>query len=523
VLQYGWTGQLARAEVRQRHADLEDQAVAMARAFDTALQRHCMMLLPDRTAIEAGDLPGAFLARFRAWKAVPRPPLFARLALVLPEFDRPRLFELDQMAEKLRPIDWPVAWNALEDNLARKRTVGSPPYFDPTGTLVEFPIFREFPSRGGELGWVIVQLDLDYVRSVWLPELVQTYLELGKWTVNDARVLTSAEPPGALYSLTGGAPSVPSSLVSVRFNHLGRMPDDWREPPSSPHWTLQTWCRPGASEAIAAAARWRNFAVALVLNLLMLVTGMMLLAQMRRAQQLAEARMQFVASVSHEFRTPLTVIRGAAHNLRRGILHSPAQIKQYSQLIMEHADDLAEMVEQTLALAAAAKCGALVLPQPLAPARLLEEALAATAPEVWSAHCTVEVDLPPTLPAIVGDPLALRQVFQNLLSNAVRHGGPGGWIGITGTSDASRLPLMVEIQVADHGPGIPAEEQAEVFEPFFRGASAQVARVRGSGLGLALVREIVEAHGGTVSVCSAVGAGTTFKVRLPASTVKREQ
>ena len=79
---------------------------------------------------------------------------------------------------------------------------------------------------------------------------------------------------------------------------------------------------------------------------------------------------------------------------------------------------------------------------------------------------------------------------------------------------------MIEVQVSDLGAGIPKSEQSEIFKPFFRGTAAQTRQIRGSGLGLSLVREIVEAHGGTISVTSEAGCGTTFTVRLPAATPK---
>jgi signal transduction histidine kinase len=248
----------------------------------------------------------------------------------------------------------------------------------------------------------------------------------------------------------------------------------------------------------------------------MFATGIALLLHTRSWRQLAQAQIKFVANVSHEFRTPLTVIRAAAHNLKRGIVHENGQVEQYSKLIIEHADDLTEMVEQILALAGAQKRWPAASHQKLAPSEVLYEAVAATAQETKNADCAVHIELPPSLPPIVGEASALRRVFENLISNAAKHGGQGGWIGISGASHEDTVPPTVEIRVADRGRGIPPDEQAEIFHPFFRGASAQAEQVHGSGLGLSLVREIVEAHGGMVSVDSETGKGTTFTVRLPA-------
>jgi signal transduction histidine kinase len=181
------------------------------------------------------------------------------------------------------------------------------------------------------------------------------------------------------------------------------------------------------------------------------------------------------------------------------------------------------MVEQILALAGAQKRWPAMSHQKLAPSEVLYEAVAATAQEAQNAYCAVHVELPPGLPPIVGDATALRRVFENLISNAAKHGGQGGWIGISGASHEDTVPPVVEIRIADRGRGIPPDEQAEIFRPFFRGSSAQTKQVRGSGLGLSLVREIVEAHGGRVYVDSENGKGTTFTVRLPAVSTTEAQ
>ena len=150
-------------------------------------------------------------------------------------------------------------------------------------------------------------------------------------------------------------------------------------------------------------------------------------------------------------------------------------------------------------------------------AGVLREAVAATKQDTEAAHCEVQLELSPGLPRVIGEASALRRVFQNLITNAAKHGGQGGWIGISAASAEAGNPPMIEIKVADRGPGIPKAELPEIFKPFFRGAAAQAGQIRGSGLGLSLVREIVEAHGGTVSAESQFGHGAVFVVRLPAA------
>jgi signal transduction histidine kinase len=118
------------------------------------------------------------------------------------------------------------------------------------------------------------------------------------------------------------------------------------------------------------------------------------------------------------------------------------------------------------------------------------------------------------LPEILADPLALKHALQNLLSNALKYAAKDNpWIGISasGTQDG------VEIRVADRGPGIPEEEQEHIFDAFYRGRRAVQDQIHGAGLGLNLVKKIVEAHGGAIRVKSVPEQGAEFIVRLPAA------
>jgi len=120
----------------------------------------------------------------------------------------------------------------------------------------------------------------------------------------------------------------------------------------------------------------------------------------------------------------------------------------------------------------------------------------------------VEVETEPTVPLITGDPVLLDEVVSNLLENAARYAPDGSVVIVRLAQDG---PLSVVLQVCDHGPGINADDLAHVFEPFWRGADSH-----SSGLGLAIVRAIVEAHRGSISVLPTPGGGATFEVRLPA-------
>jgi two-component system sensor histidine kinase KdpD len=146
----------------------------------------------------------------------------------------------------------------------------------------------------------------------------------------------------------------------------------------------------------------------------------------------------------------------------------------------------------------------------------LSDAAAAATPDVQAANCKLELNVPSSLPPVSGDVTALHRVFHNLIVNAARHGGEGGWIGICATTTNGSGPPAVEVRVADRGPGVPEDERSAIFTPFFRGERTNEKQIRGSGLGLSLAREIVEACGGSISAGCTEGGGATFTVKLPA-------
>ena len=529
VLQYHWTGQVSRAEMTRRRGALSEQAQSLARDFDSELVEIGRALLPGLAELNTQGREAAHVARLREWKSSSPRPLFKRIAVVVPARDGLELHALDRQAEKFVPMEWPSHWAVLKDNFDRKRTTpgGAGPFVDRSGALLEFPVFGE----AGISEWLVLELDFYYVRNVWLPELVRTYFV--DQSLYDVEVKTVAAPATVLYSSRPGATGNGEAPYSIRFHRQGKTAESpHQRPPDAPEgpvgratpewnlWVLEARPRPGALEAVVSASRQRNFAVAALVNGLILAAGAALVFHTRRSRQLAEAQMGFVANVSHELRTPLTVIRGAAHNIKRGIVQERAQLEQYSGLIIQHTEQLTEMIEQLLELAGARRNQAPLTRKPVQLREVLRDAIAATKRDVESAGCSVELTIPTALPELSGDAAALRRVFQNLLTNAARHGGTGGWIGVTATAVNGTEP-MLEVRVADRGPGIPENEQADIFKSFVRGAAAQEKQIRGSGLGLSLVKAIVEAHGGAVLVRSQPGQGATFTVRLPAKTATK--
>jgi two-component system sensor histidine kinase SenX3 len=280
-------------------------------------------------------------------------------------------------------------------------------------------------------------------------------------------------------------------------------------------WQVVIKHRAGSLEAAVTKVRRRNFAISFgVLALLGGSVGLIVLST-RRAQALAVKQMEFVAGISHELRTPLAVICSAAENLADGVVENRDQTKRYGTLIRDEGRRLTSMVEQVLEFAGAQSGKKTYELRPLAPEQVVRDAVTALHLPMEEHGFTLEQKLPPDLPLIQADAAALSRALQNLLSNAMKYSGESRWLGLQ--ASVAKLPNGVELRLAvlDRGLGIPAAELPQIFDPFYRGKEVTAAQIHGNGLGLSLVKHIVEAHGGRVSVESKSGQGSTFTVHLP--------
>jgi signal transduction histidine kinase len=252
-----------------------------------------------------------------------------------------------------------------------------------------------------------------------------------------------------------------------------------------------------------------------VLSVLAALVAMLILASLR-ASRLAKLQIDFVTAVSHDLRTPLAIITSAAENITQGVVGNRDQIKQYGEVIEGQARQLSRLVEEVL-LFAATREGHRYNTRPLEVREIIGAALASTSDLVDAAQFTVEQDIPPDLPQVMGDLSALSQCLQNLVTNALKYSGGQRWIGIGASVHTSGTSgKEVRISVSDRGIGIADSDLPRVFEPFFRSSAATDAQITGTGLGLSLARDIAEAMRGQLTVTSAPGRGTTFTLHLPA-------
>ena len=278
-------------------------------------------------------------------------------------------------------------------------------------------------------------------------------------------------------------------------------------------WLLSITHPAGSLEAAVARARWRNLAISFVILGLLATAVGLALAAARREQALARRQIELVAGVSHELLTPVAAVRSAGENLAAGVVTEPAKVREYGELIVREGRRLGGLVEQVLTWAGLQARGEPAVRRPVDVGALVESVAADCAAEAAAAGVTVDTAVAPSLPVLLGDRDALERALRNLVENAIRHGKSGGWLAVrAGLAQRDDGRPAVALIVEDRGPGLAAADLPHLFEPFYRGSGSTGP---GSGLGLALARQIVEAHGGAVRVSRATGQGARFTLELP--------
>lgn len=456
-----------------------------------------------------------------------------------------------------RPFWAASAWESAVVDLPRIRFpegLGSPRGPGDEGLMRKPPSFDERRGERREarrddffrlnLDWLLLELDLPTVQGEVLPELLHRHLFGSSAPEYLVEVTVRDRPDELIYSSTGGQRAMiranadgTAALMDVQFEQVMRRAAMQRArasgrawiggrggggpsvgpreaPPEWGRWQMNVRHRSGSLETVVNQVRWRNLAVTSAVLLLMVAAMTMLVRYTQNAQRLANMQMEFITGVSHELKTPLTVIRTAGHNLSGGLVRDEKQVQRYGNLIREEAEKLTAMVEQVLRFANAKAGRAIGEREAVDAGSLLDDAVASASQVLDKCGCVLEQNIEDDLPPLLGDPIALKHAIQNLLTNAAKYGAEGRWIGLTARlTDAAGG--SVDICVADRGAGVAPGEIEQIFDPFYRGKRAVEDQIHGTGLGLSLVKRIAEAHEGNVSVKSTPGKGTEFILRIP--------
>jgi len=235
---------------------------------------------------------------------------------------------------------------------------------------------------------------------------------------------------------------------------------------------------------------------------------LMVLQDVGQVRRLEAYRRDLVTNVSHELRTPIASLRALLDTLRDGAIDDQPAAVHFMDLMDTEIDELTRMVESLLELA---RIESGQMPVRLEPTRvqdLIEPVVERLQPLAQRSELTLQVQLPEGLPPVLADPDQVRLVVTNLVQNAIKFTPPGGRIVV----EATRQGDVVNVSVQDTGVGIPADQLPRVFERFYKGDASRASR--GAGLGLAIAKHIVQAHGGEISASSTVGQGSVFRFTL---------
>jgi signal transduction histidine kinase len=294
--------------------------------------------------------------------------------------------------------------------------------------------------------------------------------------------------------------------------------DPLLSPPGPPnashpsHFTIEVGIKadPERQAAFLSARRMALFTGGAVLAL---GVGFLMTARAIRVQaRLAELRSDFVATVTHNLKAPITSIRILGETLARRTDHADSGVRKYGMMLVQETWQLARLVDNLLAYSRVTDVTEIYSFEPVALDQLVEKALGSFGPRLVADKFDVNVEIPDDLPDIRADSTALGLMLINLIDNAIRYSGEQKWLRIT----ASRQGEDVSVVIADHGDGIPADEVRHVQRKFYRGRRA---RSDGSGLGLALAERVIRDHGGSLTLQSSVGQGTSVVILLPAASL----
>jgi signal transduction histidine kinase len=539
VLQYRWTGEISRSEQQRLKANLTTGVRGFEQEFSYDFERLCEAFEIDPEVPTAG-LQNLLLRQQTEWERVAsRPALLAAVDIWTLQEGHGSFESLAAGEAGRRHFvrgAWPQRLDAIRPYLERQaellnaRVIGDrealyyPWAFQGNAALIR-PIFHVENAQEMYVqlqGFLILEFNKELLEQQYLPELVVRHFgEPG--SMSFGVLVRSVKPPSRTIYTSSGSSAVSSSAPDAAVNLFESVAEEARRRGHAPlqtasgteQWQLVVQDPAGSVDVGVAQWRRRNLAISFGLLAILAGTTVLLFSVARRAERLAKLQMEFVAGVSHELCTPLAVINSAAENIVDGVVEGAEQVQQYGTIIREQGRRLERLVDEVLLFAAGrfGRSGYDLRPTEVAP--VLEQSLAASEAMLRDTGFAVQKEISPELPLVSVDAEALAKCVENLMSNAIKYSGENRWIALRAVCVADETSPEVRISVEDRGIGISAADLPHVFEPFYRAQGVREGQIRGVGLGLYLVKRMMEAMGGGVSVSSRVGKGSVFTLHLP--------
>ncbi len=554
VLQYRWLGEVGEAERARMRTGLQTRAADFTQEFDRELTRIYVAFHgePDTIGLEPAAAIATQLAKAQASAVAPG--LIKEVFLLESQGPGAGVLRrFDAASRTLQPADWPAPLESWRLRASHAVPLGAAagilPVFladavDAAAPALIIPVpfvkrigfdhaggngrFAVMPDPAGTARAIIVWLDADGLRRQLLEPLVAKYFGAGDASEYVVSVVQREPPSRVIYASASDAAidersaDVSAGMFDLRMNEVTRLTGTAppsSEPGATPStdrvavtivrrsatpadasrvlmagganegaWQVRARYRSGSLESIVSRSRRRNMAISLGVLGLLGAAFALVLAAAQRQRRLLRQQMEFVAAVSHELRTPLAVICSAGENLADGVVADAAQVKTYGSLIEAEGRRLGDMVERVLRFAGISSGQRTQVRVPVDLARVIADAVHGVAGEARERGVVVTVNPHGPLPATNGDADALRSAVQNVVGNAVKYSRAGSVVEITAeAADAS----VITLRVADRGIGIDAADLPQIFKPFFRGRRAVDTQVRGSGIGLSVVQQVV--------------------------------
>lgn len=354
-----------------------------------------------------------------------------------------------------------------------------------------------------DTGFAGMSLNTDYIKEQLLGQIVAEAMQ------NSGIALAESDLAVAIFD---------ERKQVIYANSKGNVQYEVRDAFSRPfpHWEIGIGFKGTTVGALARSNFYKNLLLTLVTLFVLLIGIFLILRAAGREMKLAQIKSDFVSNVSHELKTPLTMIRLSAEILTLGRAKNAEKAQEYFRIIENESRRLSQLIDNTLdfsRIEAGRKNYQFV---ESCIGDLVEDVINSYEHQIVNSGFELKVEIQPNLPAIMIDPAAISQAVLNLLMNAVKYSDAIKRIEIRVFQSGEYLG----VEVTDKGIGIPRSEQQKIFEKFHRVGTALVHNTKGSGLGLTLVKHIVEAHQGQVRVKSTPGEGSSFTLLLPINNPK---
>lgn len=540
VYQYRWTGEISRTEQARLRNSLATSVQNFDREFSYDFQQLCESFELDPEA-EPSAIESHAARQQANWTRTSTHADLVR-GLYIWKKGSSKATDLEffnQSENRFQDVNWPSDLVSLHRFLRQRgeflssvtddrEAVYYPWTFFGDSPALFRPIFQIVPSGHDSssgvhtAGILIVALNREYIEREYFSDLVDRHFGAAGQRSFVVSVRTAKAPYQTIYLSDANSPIVASStdaavnlfdLVGVEARRRGHPP--LQASAAGEQWQLVAQHPAGSLEEAVASWRRRNLAISL--GLLVILAGSMALifSGARRSKALSRMQMEFVAGVSHELCTPLAVINTAAENLADGVVENAEQMREYGGLIRGQGRRLERLVDEVLLFTAGRFGLSGYEMEPVEVATIVSQSLSTSEANLHDAGFTVAKEVNDKLPPIVADPSAAITCIENVVSNAIKYSNSSKWIAVRAYEASADSKPEVRIAVEDKGIGISSADLAHIFEPFYRVQSVRDNQIRGVGLGLYLVKRMMEDMGGRVSVTSELGRGTVVVLHFP--------